>query len=580
MKRNKYSYDDNGGVHFWLLLSWLVIGIALRFANLDAKPASSIEIATIGFSLGNGFAQIPLEKIVSESILLSPLRLDTTLNYGDVINRLMTQSTHPPLYFWLNHWWIKLFVGDGELVSLKVARSLSAILGSLAIPAIFNLSWVAFRSKLIAHLAAALMAVSPYGIYLAQEARHYTLTVLWIIISVTCVIVATHCINRHTRLPIWICCLWILVNSLGMATHYFFSLALGAEALVIIVLYFSDFNKKNKKPFSFNHWWRIIAVGLGTLAGCLVWLPLARGVSDNQLTDWIQTSYDFGHIWQPILRLIVWLITMVMLLPVENTSSIVVIFSATVILLSLIWLVPALIRGYRSSLQTEFSQPLTILINYWLGAILLYLLIIYGLGKDISLAVRYHFVYFPIVIVVTAVALANLWQTVLIKTKHDWLSNSGKKVAVVMILMGLFGSLTVVGNYGFQKSRHSDALADHIITTSTVPSIVATTYETSSQLRELIALALSFKRVNSQTKTVSDKLTISNQFLLIRQINNTEDNNFATLSKIILSQPKPLDLWGVNLKVAPENLSQLNCIEDNKSKLSDSGYKNRLYHCR
>ena len=275
MKPSKNSGD---WLHLLLLLGWLAIGFALRFTNLAVKPASSIEIATLGFSLGHGFSQIPLDRVISASTLLSPLMFEGTVSSADVIHNLMNESTHPPLYFWLTFWWTKLFLNNGELVSLEIGRSLSAIFGSLAIPAIFGLSWVAFRSRLIAHLAAALMAVSPYGIYLAQEVRHYTLTILWVIASVTCLIVATQYIYRRSQLPIWTVCIWILVNSLGIATHYFFSLALGAEGLVVLGLWVWDYRRNTPTQFSFSYWWRIGAVGLGSLVGCLVWLPV---VSDD-----------------------------------------------------------------------------------------------------------------------------------------------------------------------------------------------------------------------------------------------------------------------------------------------------------
>ena len=582
MKQRKYSHNHYGWIDLLFLLGWLFIGMTLRFANLEAKPASSIEIATIGFSLGHGFAQIPLDKLISESTLLSPLRFDAAVSSADVVNRLMSESTHPPLYFWLTHWWTKLFTKDGELVSLTVGRSLSAIFGGLAIPAIFGLSWVAFRSRLVAHLAAALMAVSPYGIYLAQEARHYTLTILWIIASLTCLAVATRCIYWRTRLPIWIGCIWVLVNSLGIATHYFFALALGAEALAIVGLWFWDFNHQDKTQSSFGCWWRVGAVALGTLTGCLVWLPVATSISSNELTDWIATSYELNDIWQPIPRLMAWSIAMIMMLPIEGTPTAVTVISALVVLLALIWLIPALIRGWRSSLKREFSLPFKVLIDYWLGAISISLLVIYGLGKDISLAARYHFVYFPVVIVLIAVALANLWQTqiqALTKSKHPWFYAEGRKVAIIMLLMGLLGSLTVVNDFGFQKSRHSDSLAKHIRATSTVPSLVATTYETSSQLRELIALALSVERVGSQNKSLSLKPKVP-KFILVRQTReNANNNDFTILSNILLSQSKPFDLWGINLKVDSQNLNQLNCVEDNESELPNSGYKNSLYHC-
>ena len=410
MTQNISRSKNSDRLHLLLLGLWLMIGMSLRFANLDAKPASSIEIATLGFSLGQGFAEIPLDRIVDISTLLSPLKFDPALDYSDVFNRLMRESTHPPLYFWLTHWWVKLFADDGQLVSLTLGRSLSAIFGGLAIPAIFGLSWVAFRSRLIAHLAAALMAVSPYGIYLAQEARHYTLTILWIIASLTCLAIATRYIERRTRLPIGLGCLWVVVNALGMATHYFFALALGAEALVVVGLCFWDF-KRNFTQFSFSYWWGIIAVGMGTLVGCLVWLPVASGISSNELTDWIQTSYELGDIWQPLPRMLAWLITMLMLLPIEGTPTAITIISALFLLSVLIWLVPALIRGWKSALHSKLALPLKVFLGYWLGAILILLMVIYGLGKDVSLAARYHFVYFPAVIVAIAVALATLWQS-------------------------------------------------------------------------------------------------------------------------------------------------------------------------
>ena len=162
MTQNIPRSKNKDSLHLLLLGLWLIIGMSLRFAHLDAKPASSIEIATLGFSLGHGFAGMPLDRIVDISTLLTPLKFDPALNYSDVFNRLMSESTHPPLYFWLTHWWVKLFADDEQLVSLTLARSLSAIFGGLAIPAIFGLSWVAFRSRLIAHLAAALMAVAEF----------------------------------------------------------------------------------------------------------------------------------------------------------------------------------------------------------------------------------------------------------------------------------------------------------------------------------------------------------------------------------------------------------------------------------
>ena len=196
-------------VNLILLLLWLGLGLGIRLFNLDLKPPSSIEIATIGYSLGHGFNQIALDRAQDLNTLLAPLRLDTTIGYPEVFNRLVEESTHPPLYFWLTRCWAGLWLQNGDLVSLQVARSLSAVLGSLAIPSMFALGWVAVRSRWVAHLSAILMAFSPYGVYLAQEARHYTLTILWIIFSLICLVIAVKLIAQKKTVPIWLSLVWI-----------------------------------------------------------------------------------------------------------------------------------------------------------------------------------------------------------------------------------------------------------------------------------------------------------------------------------------------------------------------------------
>ncbi len=590
------SADHRNWIEAILLLVWLVLGMGLRFTNLDLKPASSIEISTIGYSLGHGFSKIPFDQIIPASTLLAPLQFDQAISYAAVFQRLMSESTHPPLYFWLTHWWIKLWVNNGELVSLGIARSLSAIFGGLAVPAVFGLSWLAFRSRLAAHLAAILMAVSPYGIYLAQEARHYTLTILWVIASVACLIVAIHCINQQIRLPIWLCCLWILVNSLGVATHYFFILALCAEAIAmgfagapgIAIFWFCDRKRQTATQVNYRYWWRLGAVGLGTLIGCLVWLPVALGIPSNELTSWIDTNFALDQIFQPIPRLLAWVITMVMLLPVEGTPTIVTVISALVMLLVLILAVPALIQGWRLQLANQTTRlPMVILGSYFLGSIVASLVVIYGLGKDISLAARYHFVGFPIFILLIAVALAACWQGYGYTRKVDSTLPSSaaisdnfrpaknQKVVVVLLIIGLLSSFSVLSDYGFQKSRHSDDLAAYIQANSSLPAIVAMTHQTHSELRELIGLAFSFARLSpSQNQSSSQELLSAQlpKFLLVDQQQN--------LNKILATQLKPLDLWGVNLKIEDENLAQVGCVRDIALDLANSGYSDRLYHCQ
>ena len=443
-------------------------------------------------------------------------------------------------------------------------------MGGLAIPAMFGFSWLAWRNSLTAHFAAAFMAVSPYGIYLAQEARHYTLSILWIIASLSCMMVAIDRLSRRQRIPWLLVLVWIVINALGMATHYFFCLALALEGFVAIGFWFWQ-NRDRQNRLSWNYWLPLVVVGLGSLAACLVWLPVASSISDNELTDWIETSYDSDEIWLPLFRLLAWLITMVAFLPVEGTPLAVTITSGVIILGGMVWTIPKFITIWRWLLTQPNNLTAKLLTGYITGAIGLYLFLIYGYGKDVSLAARYHFVYFPVILVILAAILAQLWQQI-----------ETKKIVVAMLIIGFLGSLTVANDLGFKKSRRANGMAQHIqkvspqktIVVATMvfcpqKTIVATTYDTHSQLREAIALALAFKTNSSiEPAEIPD-------FLLLER----DDNSKRRLQEILASQPKPLNLWDVNLKIYNSYLSRINCMEKRQHRLDDSGYKNRLYHC-
>ncbi|MGL5879101.1 MAG: glycosyltransferase family 39 protein [Xenococcaceae cyanobacterium] len=659
---------------FLVLLGCLIVGLGLRFFNLDAKPPASIEIASLGFSLGHGFLAIEIDRLISIKELLAPLQFDPTTTPKDTIRYLMSESTHPPLYFLLNHFWLKLRSPQNELELLHAGRSLSAFFGAAAIPASFGLGYLAFRSRLAGHFAAALMAVSPYGIYISQEARHYTLTVLWIIASLCCLMVAVRYIDNRKSLPIWIVCVWVVVNSLGIATHYFFGLTLCAEAIVIAGFFLkcrdvlwngggdicrdkAGFNDVSSSKFTpirgqarraiyrtarqgkserrvskseetsdfpasvtsdltrlVSTWvsgvkifvtTRILAVAAGTLVGCLVWFPYAKTVSGNEITEWITTSLNIKDFWQPIARMLGWLITMVFLLPVEGVNLAVIIVSAIILLTVLVWVSPVIISAFRlpsevrcdeaflSPRKPRTSTPtrlqsqilsLQLLAGFFLAAIALFLIIIYFLRRDLSLAARYHFVYFPAVIVLLGFALSVCWQQIeqvqstarasifkgngRIQPSPTLLTNNTKIVAI--FLLGLIGALTVVFNYGFQKSKRADLLVDRIQDTSKVPVIIATTYKTHSEIRELMTVGFEFKRLQNNINYP--------KFLLAKRNFNNPDRTSPIFNKILKINSRPFDIWTTNLQAKTEDIETLNCQQDSQ-KIKIKGYRSRLYNC-
>lgn len=88
-----------------------------------------------------------------------------------------SKDVHPPLYYFALHYWIKLF-GDSEFSS----RLLSTVFGTLAILSIYFIASLLF-DRGTGLLASMLLALSPFNIAFAQEARMYTLFTLLALLS-------------------------------------------------------------------------------------------------------------------------------------------------------------------------------------------------------------------------------------------------------------------------------------------------------------------------------------------------------------------------------------------------------------
>ena len=90
-------------------------------------------------------------------------------NIADMLQWIVKIDQHPPLYYFLLHYWIRLTSS-----SPYDARFLSVLFGAATIPVIYLIG-KRMAGGVMGMAAAMILAFSPFHIYYAQEARMYTL---------------------------------------------------------------------------------------------------------------------------------------------------------------------------------------------------------------------------------------------------------------------------------------------------------------------------------------------------------------------------------------------------------------------
>ncbi|MEZ2322116.1 MAG: glycosyltransferase family 39 protein [Microcoleus sp.] len=496
-----------------LLLLWMAIAWMLRFANLDSKPLWTDEFSTLVFSLGNSFRGVPIDRAIALSSLVEPLQWSPTATTGDVLHNLLLESNHPPVYFMLAHWWMELFRPSADSL-VWIGRSLPALLGVISVPAIYFLGKFAFNSPLVGQCAAAMMAVSPYGIYLAQEARHYTLGILLVIASLFCLILSIKRIQQRALIPLWTVAIWLMFNCLGIASHYFFVLTLCAEAIALTAVIAHSYNekypiffklenefKKNHSPFGKSkNIWRLLAVASGTAAGGLIWVPIFfSNKYGSELTNWIVSGDRTWLNWiSPIFQALAGWITVISLLPVESSNLAVVIASAIGMTIFFVWALPLVFGAIKTALKNPDTVLGTIIFCWFVvGAIFLFFSFKYILDIDLTRGARYNFVYFPGVILLLGAALAILFNTPTVKSQwfnYGAIETSGKKAVLLILLMGFVSGITVNSNLGYRKYYKPDLLVPIIREVSQVPVLIATTQKTHVEIGELMGIGWEIRK--------------------------------------------------------------------------------------
>lgn len=272
--------------HWWALPpSWvrflfivlLILGVFFRFVNIDRKiywfdeTFTSLRLA--GYTVLEANKQICNGQAMSVDAVQKYQQLTPEKNLTDTIKSLaLEDSQHPPLYYLIARLWVQWFGS-----SVTVTRSVAALLSLLAFPCIYWLCLELFESSLVGWVAIAFLAVSPFHVLYAQEAREYSLWSVTILFSSATLLRA---MRLKTKLS-W--GMYAVSVTLGLYTFLFSGLVMIAHGVYVIAIERFRFTKK------------VIAYLLASVVGLLAFTPWLVAVVTHlakikETTGWIGYS--------------------------------------------------------------------------------------------------------------------------------------------------------------------------------------------------------------------------------------------------------------------------------------------------
>lgn len=220
------------------IVTVLILGIFFRFVNIDKKVYWFDEMATSVRISGYTWAEMEQELGIGKNEIYQPAkeigiedlqkyqRLNPEKTIVDTVKGLALEEPQlTPLYFIIIRLWAECF-GD----SIATIRSLSALLSLIIFPCVYWLCLELFESPLVGWIAISLIAVSPYQLLYAQEARPYMLWMVTILLSTLALIRA---IKLKTKLS-W--SIYTGIAILGIYSHAFFALVVISHGISVLAI--------------------------------------------------------------------------------------------------------------------------------------------------------------------------------------------------------------------------------------------------------------------------------------------------------------------------------------------------------
>ena len=172
------------GSRWWLTVGWVVVAVAA--------------VACVALRFWTR-SHLWLDEALSVNIALLPV--------ADIPEALRHDG-HPPLYYFLLHAWMSVF-GETD----RVVRALSGVFAVAALP----LMWFAGRrlgGRTVAWLALVVLALNPWAVRFATEARMYSMVVFLVLAGYLLVMAALD------RRSMWLLVGIAVVTAALVLTHY------------------------------------------------------------------------------------------------------------------------------------------------------------------------------------------------------------------------------------------------------------------------------------------------------------------------------------------------------------------------
>lgn len=358
---------------FRLLLVILVLGIFFRFFNLEKKLYWIDETYTsLRFS---GYTEAEMRPRFSQGQVLLNEDMQKYKQFNpettvfDTIKSLATEDPqHPPVYYILIRYWVQLF-GN----SISTIRSLSAILSLLIFPCLYWLCMELFNSPNVAWTAIAIVAISPFHVLYAQEAREYGLWTVTILLSSAVLLWAMRTKTKTS----WI--LYTVTIILGLYTYIFTALVALSHGIYVIV--FEKFKlSKTVKTYlitssvgflTFVPWILVVLTNRKRIQDTTSWsvetttpLTLVTRWAGNLSRIFIDLGFDASESSSkvafliPIILLILVLVGYSIYFLVKTTPKQVYLFILTLVgVTAILLIVPDLILGGRRSGTARYLIP-------------------------------------------------------------------------------------------------------------------------------------------------------------------------------------------------------------------------------